>query len=249
MSKVPSVTFLNTRPRLHSQPLTKSLIQMGLNVVELPLINIQPLALDDTAKQHLQQLHQYQMIICISPTAVQLASQFIINANVSKQALTWVAVGQATQAYLFNLGVDKVCLPTTKNNEGMLQMPEIISLNDSDRVLFLRGQEGRQLLINELRQKGVSITNVELYKRLRPTQLEDEFIQVKNNVGYVLISSGESWQHWLSLFGDLACVNNYKYIVLGNRIAEKIRKMNAEYAVIHDLSPKTIYNAVQYFSQ
>ncbi|WP_201587556.1 uroporphyrinogen-III synthase [Psychrobacter jeotgali] len=136
------------------------------------------------------------------------------NSHVNEQAPSHIiAVGAATAAVLQdpNLQLDcQVLKPVLANNEGMLAMPEIESLQAGDKLLVWRGLGGRRLLVDTLQARGVHIDSIAWYERTMPDTAHTEyqqwlsgFIQQKISTDLikpvVIISSGTAFEHWLSV--------------------------------------------------
>ena len=83
-----------------------------------------------------------------------------------------IAVGEATAAVLNEAKIKAasyhVLQPRVANNEGMLAMPEIDSLQAGDKLLVWRGLGGRRLLVNTLQARCVHIDSIAWYERIMP---------------------------------------------------------------------------------
>ena len=137
-----------------------------------------------------------------------------------------IAVGQATAAVLADERLPisyEVLQPTLANNEGMLAMPEIESLQAGDKLLVWRGLGGRRLLVNTLQARGVHIDSIAWYERIMPkvaiaqyqnwqqqfnkasrskdksrrkqAKLSSSKLQTEKPI--VIVSSGTAFEHWL----------------------------------------------------
>jgi len=130
-----------------------------------------------------------------------------------------IAVGEATatvlnEAKLANASY-QVLQPAIANNEGMLAMPEIESLQAGDKLLVWRGLGGRRLLVDTLQARGVHIDSIAWYERKMPIDAMmqyQQWLQDFNNrnatVGItasqqakpiVIVSSGTAFEHWESI--------------------------------------------------
>lgn len=254
---IQALHFLNTRPVERAGQLTQDLTACGVLVKDMPLLSIKPLPISDDDKATLADIANYAVVVCVSPSAANLAAACLlpnkaVNQKTSqavqqKQALhrpNWVAVGSATQQALSLHGI-LANTPVTMNNEGMLLMPEIASLTQADKVLILRGKGGRRLLVNELQKKGVTVHSIAFYERQRPENLAKQFVGIRQWARVVLISSGEAWQHWCSVCEQ---VQQYQYVVLGERLANMVNSLGCQYVLVNDLSSQCIYEALVHVS-
>ena len=130
-----------------------------------------------------------------------------------------IAVGEATAAVLNEAKLSnasyQVLQPAIANNEGMLAMPEIDSLQAEDKLLVWRGLGGRRLLVDTLQARGVHIDSIAWYERKMPIDAMmqyQQWLQDFNNrnatVGItasqqvkpiVIVSSGTAFEHWESI--------------------------------------------------
>ena len=130
-----------------------------------------------------------------------------------------IAVGEATAAVLNEAKLAnasyQVLQPAIANNEGMLAMPEIDSLQAGDKLLVWRGLGGRRLLVDTLQARGVHIDSIAWYERKMPIDAMmqyQQWLQDFNNrnatVGItasqqgkpiVIVSSGTAFEHWESI--------------------------------------------------
>ncbi|HCH26640.1 MULTISPECIES: uroporphyrinogen-III synthase [Psychrobacter] len=92
-----------------------------------------------------------------------------------------IAVGEATAAVLNEAKIKAasyhVLQPRVANNEGMLAMPEIDSLQAGDKLLVWRGLGGRRLLVNTLQARGVHIDSIAWYERIMPHEAYRQYNQ------------------------------------------------------------------------
>ena len=134
-----------------------------------------------------------------------------------------IAVGEATAAVLQTTKLQaaknyQVLQPVIANNEGMLAMPEIESLQAGDKLLVWRGLGGRRLLVDTLHARGVRIDSIAWYERTMPTDASAQYQQwlqgfstqqiapsitllpqPKSPKPIVIISSGTAFEHWTSI--------------------------------------------------
>ena len=75
--------FINTRPIDRAQPLTECLRQSGFDVVDLPLLELTPRPYNNILQQLYLQLLSTQIIVVVSPTAVQVGMQYLQQSGLS----------------------------------------------------------------------------------------------------------------------------------------------------------------------
>ena len=233
---------INTRPVERAAPLTRHLQAAGMSVVDMPMLTLQPRLTTDSDMILMRQwlAGEYQALIIVSPTAAAsglaiwqlLEREHQANSATDKEAegtegssrllaapSHLIAVGEATAAVLNEAKLPfasyQVLQPAIANNEGMLAMPEIDSLQAGDKLLVWRGLGGRRLLVDTLQARGVHIDSIAWYERKMPIDAMmqyQQWLQDFNNrnatVGItasqqgkpiVIVSSGTAFEHWESI--------------------------------------------------
>ncbi|WP_350657547.1 uroporphyrinogen-III synthase [Psychrobacter sp. S1-30-MNA-CIBAN-0213] len=197
---LPPAVVINTRPLERAAPLTEHLQAAGLTVVDMPMLTLQPRAVNDTDIELMRDwlAGNYEALVIVSPTAAAsglavwqaleeankpydngaLSESNMLRTNKAPSHL--IAVGEATASVLqdpqlpFNY---PVLQPTIANNEGMLAMPEIEHLQAGDKLLIWRGLGGRRLLVDTLKARGVHIDSIAWYERILPTDASTNYKQ------------------------------------------------------------------------
>ena len=235
----PQQVVINTRPIERAAPLTQCLQAAGLSVIEMPMLTLQARATTDKDRQMMRQwlAGDYQALVIVSPTAAAsgLAMWQALEVERQKPNKTTelvesalmaletpshlIAVGDATAAVLNNAQLPvasyQVRQPSIANNEGMLAMPEIESLQAGDKLLIWRGLGGRRLLVDTLQARGVHIDSIAWYERIMPEDAQSQYEQwlqdfhaqnalqanatVDRVKPIVVISSGTAFEHWASI--------------------------------------------------
>ena len=238
---------INTRPVERAAPLTEHLQAAGMLVIDMPMLTLEARL---TTEQDMGLMRQwfagdYQALVIVSPTAA--ASGLSIwqaleherhaqksSENASQQKETGftglkapshlIAVGEATAAVLNDAKLAassyQVLQPLIANNEGMLAMPEIDSLQAGDKLLVWRGLGGRRLLVDTLQARGVHIDSIAWYERKMPADAMTQYEQwqtqflaqqslqqataVAPQKPIVIVSSGTAFEHWEAIVKAVA---------------------------------------------
>ncbi|MCJ8162548.1 uroporphyrinogen-III synthase [Acinetobacter zhairhuonensis] len=251
--------FINTRPKARATELSFALQQAGIQVLELPLLELEPCAWSTALQSLYLQLPQASCIVVVSPSAVEFGMAGLQQSGLTLQdlqALQWIAVGEKTAQALAAYGIQSH-VPEVETSEGMLQIPLLQNLSSSSCIAFWRGQGGRQFMMENLQQQGVSILNFILYQRRCPTQTMKNFEQVvaqlQQHQSYsVLISSEASWLNWLALMQTHpALFAHGHFMVLGERLFQLLFKAQAQQHLafhlhlLSDLSTETILQCLR----
>lgn len=246
--------FINTRPQDRAVRLTQQLQAAQIPVVELPLLELVAQPYSAELDSLYQQLNRAQVIVVVSPTAVQIGMQYLAQAGIELATLAhiqWIAVGRSTEQALLQYGIQSH-VPEVETSEGMLQLPILESLEKDAVVAFWRGEGGRLFMMDHLRQQGVEVLNFVLYQRQCPVQSQQTIAallpRLQDNRHYVVLMSSEaSWLNWVQLMQqDISLISKGIYLVLGPRLAAilgEYRQHHAaafEYVQLESLSSDVI---------
>ncbi|WP_238062791.1 uroporphyrinogen-III synthase [Psychrobacter sp. Ps3] len=174
-----------------------------------------------------------------------------------------IAVGDAT-AEVLQAATQPVLQPLIANNEGMLAMPEIERLQAGDKLLVWRGLGGRRLLVDTLQARGVEIESIAWYERMMPNSAASDYAtwlasylnqqdqaSTSQPKPIVIISSGTAFEYWVSVVQQAQTrhtgalrLDDFRYVVLGVRLAGMVAAQQLMYIQVEDLSPETISMAI-----
>ena len=141
-----------TRPRDQAGPLVKRLEELGHDVVECPLIEIEPLA-------GAVEVEGYDWVIVTSPNG---ARELVERA--SGELPKVAAVGPGTAETLRELGVEPAFVPRVSSQDGLLaEFPR-----PAGRVLFAAAQGARRRPIEELDADFVALYTTRLVTPAEP---------------------------------------------------------------------------------
>jgi len=224
---------LLTRPAEESAALATVLSDVGIYSSSLPLLDIEPLPITPDQQVVLRDLGRYCAVIVVSKPAARLALQQL---DRQWSEVPWFSVGAATAQVLADQGYTVHYPHTGDDSEALLELPalrEAIARPDA-RVLILRGEGGRELLAERLRERGASVDYLELYRRFLPTYdtgVLMQRIQLERLNG-VVVSSGQGFLHLQALAGaDWPEVAQLPLFVPSPRVQEMARAAGAEKVV------------------
>ncbi|WP_339542181.1 uroporphyrinogen-III synthase [Pseudomonas sp. JAI120] len=224
---------LLTRPAEESAALAAALSEAGILSSSLPLLDIEPLPVTPEQQVIFGDLGRYCAVIVVSKPAARLAVQQLDQAW---PQLSWFSVGAATAQVLADHGLCVHYPQTGDDSEALLQLPALREAiaRPGARVLILRGEGGRELLAERLREQGASVDYLELYRRFLPTYDTGVLIrriQLERLNGLV-VSSGQGFLHLQALAGpDWPQVAQLPLFVPSPRVAEMARAAGAEKVV------------------
>ncbi|MGE8541558.1 MAG: uroporphyrinogen-III synthase [Acinetobacter sp.] len=246
--------FLNTRPADRAIPLTEFLQAQDIEVLDLPLLELAPMPWSNHLAHLYAALPSAQVVVAVSPSAVQYGMQGLAQAGLSLEHLshlTWIAVGEATAKALLQYGIHSQ-VPEVETSEGMLNLPVLQQLPKSSSVAFWRGEGGRQFMMDSLQAKGVKLLNFILYQRQCPEQapkiIEKNISRLQLQQRYcMLVSSEASWLNWRKLMAEhIDLLNRAHFLVLGERLYQLLAQDRLRHhftfsiSQLHDLRKESI---------
>jgi len=224
---------LLTRPAEESKALAASLSEAGIFSSSLPLLEIEALPVTPVQQAVFRDLGRYCAVIVVSKPAARLGLQQLER---HWPQLPWFSVGAATAQVLADQGLDVHYPPTGDDSEALLALPALREAiaRPGARVLILRGEGGRELLAERLREQGASVDYLELYRRFLPAYdagVLMQRIQLERLNGLV-VSSGQGFLHLQALAGpDWPHVARLPLFVPSPRVYEMARDAGAENVV------------------
>lgn len=159
------VAVLVTRPLPLGQLFAARLEQEGASAVLFPGVRIEAVQ-TDAVREALRAAHGADLVIFVSPSAVQAAMPFLQ----AEGSLTGrvAAIGPGTAQALRSHGMDEVIVaPEGHDSEALAAHPALQQVAGR-RVAVIRGMGGRPVLAEHLRGRGAQLQVVECYRRLRP---------------------------------------------------------------------------------
>ena len=219
--------FINTRPADRAQALTECLVRSGFQVIDLPLLELKALPYTEKLQQLYAQLLETQVIVVVSPTAVDIGMQYLQQSGILAAQLAhiqWIAVGQTTAKSLANYGIQSL-IPEVETSEGMLSLPIFQTMASLQKIAFWRGEGGRQFMMQQCQQHQIAVLNFLLYERYCPESSTAIFAQLihadaqAQSHYWMCVSSEASWRNWRVLCQQHPqLLQNCHYLVLGERL-------------------------------
>ena len=229
--------ILVTRPAGQAGELARMIAAQGGQAVLFPLLEIA--AVDDPAplQRTIARLDGYSIAIFISPNAVAYSLPQILAQRPWPPTLQAAAIGPSTVAQLASLGVGDVVAPAERfDSEALLELPAFAAdAVAGKRVLLLRGNGGRELLAQTLRQRGATVDALTCYRRSPPAD-GAPVVSLLNNrqIDALTISSSEGLRKLLALLDTDAfeCLRQLPLFVPHQRIAQEAAKLGLHRVIL-----------------
>lgn len=224
---------LLTRPAEESAAVAWALSDAGIFSSSLPLLEIEPLPVTPDQQAVFRDLGRYCAVIVVSKPAARLAVQQLTQAW---SQVPWFSVGAATAQVLAEHGLSVHYPQVGDDSEALLQLTALREAiaRPGARVLILRGEGGRELLAERLREQGASVDYLELYRRFLPAYDASVLVQriQLERLNGVVVSSGQGLLNLQALAGaDWPQVARLPLFVPSPRVYEMARAAGAEKVV------------------
>jgi uroporphyrinogen-III synthase len=225
--KLNGISVLVTRPAHQAGPLCDRIAAAGGRAIRFPLLSIRDLSAAPEIKSRLSHLDHYKIAIFISPNAVEIGLAAIARLGGLPPGLLLATVGQGSaHAMQRLLGKAPDIVPVDRfDSEGLLMLPQMQAV-DGIPILILRGEGGRELLADTLRQRGAKVDYVELYRRERPTaDVTERDWPAKTDI--ITITSSEALQNLIALTppGTRSALLDKPLVVISERTAALAREL------------------------
>jgi uroporphyrinogen III methyltransferase/synthase len=198
--------LLLTRPVDESAALAAVLADAGIYSSSLPLLDIEPVPVTESGQAVLRGLNQYCAVIVVSKPAARLCVELLRQYWPQPPDLPWFSVGAATGQILADAGLSVFYPDNGDDSEALLELGPLRQAIDrpDPRVLIVRGEGGRGLLAERLREQGASVDYLELYRRGLPQYAKGELpARVEaERLNALVVSSGQSFEHLHRLAGE-----------------------------------------------
>ncbi|MFZ5524178.1 MAG: uroporphyrinogen-III synthase [Pseudomonadota bacterium] len=159
-----------TRPRDQAVQLMQRIEQAGGVPLLFPLLDIAPVQDTRVLHEQIARLARFDLAIFISPNAVRYGMAAISAVGPLPPLLKIATVGQGSAKALRESGIANVMAPAERfDSEGLLALPELQDVSGW-RVMIFRGDGGRELLGNTLRERGATVEYAACYQRSNPQQ-------------------------------------------------------------------------------
>ncbi len=229
---------LLTRPVEECQALSAILAEQGVYSSCLPLLAIEPLSETPEQRATFLELDRYCAVIVVSKPAAHLGLHLLDRYWPQPLAeQPWFAVGAATAQILEDYGLPVYRPAGREDSEALLelaQLQQVLAGAFTPRVLILRGEGGRELLAERLRERGVQVDYLALYRRrlpnYPPAALSERIRAERLNA--LMVSSGQGLCHLQEMAGQhWPAVARLPLFVPSARVAEQARAAGVEHVV------------------
>lgn len=183
-----NLNVLVTRPQHQAQKLCDEIKKLHGNPILFPTIEIVDVQDFSLIESVLQQLHEFDFAIFISPNAVEKTFK-IFQKNWPEKIKT-IAVGASTARVLQAYAIEVIFPVAHFSSEALLDLPLLHNVSDK-RIVIFKGEGGRTILANTLRDRGAIVHEASVYRRMIPAHL----IKLPKHIDIIICTSSDGLQN------------------------------------------------------
>lgn len=190
-------TIVVTRPLAQAAALADAIRAAGGDPFVFPLLAISPATDPAPLAAAAGRLADYALAVFISPNAVDHALPEILARGPWPSSLLPAAVGQGTVRALAACGVVGTVAPRERfDSEALLMLPELQKTHvDGRRIAIFRGDGGRELLADTLRERGATVDCIACYRRSPPADFAPLRARWQSGIDAFTVSSSEGLRY------------------------------------------------------
>ena len=199
-------TLVVTRPREQAASLCERIRAAGGQALLFPVIAVGPAPDLTPLEDVVRRLDDFDLAFFVSPNAVHHAMQFILPRRAWPAGLKLSTVGKGSERVLRGYGFAHVIAPQEGfDSEAVIALPEFAAeVVAGRRVLIFRGDGGRELLADTLRERGARVEYVTCYRRFCPDLDPALLLQplARGEVDALLLTSSEGVRNLRQMLGE-----------------------------------------------
>jgi uroporphyrinogen-III synthase len=223
--------ILVTRPQHQAENLCNKIAAEGGQPIRLPAIDIVDIEDKTVLQSWANRLEEANSAIFISANAVEKSLPVLLaqrNQPLPAQ-LQLIAVGKKTAATLQRWGLTAISSPPPYNSEAILSMAELQPEKvNNQNILIFRGEGGRELLADALRQRGAMVHYVHVYRRIQPAP---PAIPIEP-VDIITVTSQEAMQNLFNMLAEQEWLRQTPYVVISERVMAEAKKLGVQAPIV-----------------
>jgi uroporphyrinogen-III synthase len=247
-----------TRPAAQAEAFAHRVAAMGREAIPFPLLEIMPLSDPEMLRAALRDLSRYTMVAFVSPNAIDAAFRVVRSWP---KAIKLAVVGEGSRAALARYGLTSANAdivsprdPMRSDSETLLAAMDLDALRGK-RVLIVRGETGRELLADSLRDAGIEVDQVAAYRRsaphLDPVRWQ-KLVELASTENDWIITSSEALRNLVHMTrrvsGNSGVANllQQKLIVSHIRIEETAHELGFQHITLTGSGDEQLLAALQF---
>lgn len=211
--------ILVCRPEPAASELVQVLNSVGADAAALPCIQIKKLPLDEVSKSRIMELDRYSHVVVVSQHAATIGLDWIADYWPQfPSGQQWHAIGRQTAKQLPTQEL-AISLPNADlTSEKLLQQEAFRNLKNQ-RLLILKGKNGRTMLEEQFKRRGALVDTIELYERIHPAYDDDTLRSklVEFDPEFFIALSAETLHNLISCFDQIHYDAKAKSFILSSQ--------------------------------
>lgn len=194
-----------TRPAGQAAHLAEALADLGAKPVLFPVLAIFDVEDLRPLQEAAIRLDGFDWACFVSPNAVEKSLSVVLSKRAWPKHLRAATVGKSSEQALAKFGVSDVVAPQDRfDSEALLDLPDLQNVAGK-RVVIFRGDGGRALLGDTLRQRGAEVEYVACYRRAKPDLDPAPLLKLWNEgrLDAVTVTSSEGLRNLVEMVGKL----------------------------------------------
>lgn len=216
---------LVTRPAHQAEGLCRLIESAGGRARRFPTLVIAPI--QGERAQALLAEH-WDLVYFVSPNAVRCAHALVRGRQPWLHARQVAAVGDGTARALQATGRIADLVPSGRfESEELLALPALARM-DEQRVLIVRGEGGRGLMAETLRQRGARVSIAEVYRRSCPEVDPSPLLaRWSEQIDWVTVTSEQILRNLMAILGPAGRERLLvtPLVVIAERTADTARRL------------------------
>jgi uroporphyrinogen-III synthase len=194
-----------TRPAGQAIHLAEALVDLGAQPVLYPVLAIEDVADVTPILDAAIRLDEYDWAMFVSPNAVDKALAVILAQRPWPASVRVATVGHSSEAALAQHGIRDVVAPQERfDSEALLALSEFADVKGK-RVVIFRGDSGRDLFGDTLKERGATVDYVTCYRRTRPALDPAPLLKLwsEGRLDAMTVTSSEGLRNLFEMVGKL----------------------------------------------
>ena len=194
-----------TRPAGQAAHLAEALADLGAKPVLFPVLAIFDVEDLRPLQEAAIRLDGFDWACFVSPNAVEKSLSVVLSKRAWPKHLRAATVGKSSEQALAKFGVSDVVAPQDRfDSDALLDLPDLQNVAGK-RVVIFRGDGGRALLGDTLRQRGAEVEYVACYRRAKPDLDPAPLLKLWNEgrLDAVTVTSSEGLRNLVEMVGKL----------------------------------------------
>ena len=218
-----------TRARKNSSKLSKEIVQLGGNPIEIPTIEIKPKS-SNYIKQKLKDVNTYEWLVFTSVNGVEIFfKEFMqIHNDIRKLSdLKIATIGSETARAVQRLNLQVNLIPKVFTAEGLLASFKKLKVKES-KIFIPRASQARDTLITGLKKAGNKVKELKIYDTIIPSkQNKNDVLNKINevNIDYITFTSSSTVDNFFKYITPKKIKLNKrtKFVTIGPITAKRLR--------------------------